>query len=339
MPGSATAATVLLVVFAATLAGTRAFRAFAIKAGIVANPNFRSLHERPKPRAAGIVFASVCLVTFALLWVRGAIDEQTARVLVAGGAVATICGLLDDLVQMRAIFQLLVQAALSAWVVWAAGAFALMDWLATPAWLTMAVVWFGFVWLMNVYNFMDGIDGMAGGGAVFFSGAAIVLMALTGNANPPLIVFGTIAAAVTAYLVFNLPPASLFMGSAGSLFLGFFFCGAIALSVAAGALSLWTWLVLFGYFAGDTTTTTVLRVFLTPRWYGEHRSHAYQNLARVGGSHRRVLYGVTAYHVLWLFPLALWSVRVPAAAPAAAALAFAPVIVWTYRYGPRLSSS
>jgi Fuc2NAc and GlcNAc transferase len=164
-------------------------------------------------------------------------------------------------------------------------------------------------------------------------------MALTGNANPPLIVFGTIAAAVTAYLVFNLPPASLFMGSAGSLFLGFFFCGAIALSVAAGALSLWTWLVLFGYFAGDTTTTTVLRVFLTPRWYGEHRSHAYQNLARVGGSHRRVLYGVTAYHVLWLVPLALWSVRVPAAAPAAAALAFAPVIVWTYRYGPRLSSS
>ena len=86
----------------------------------------------------------------------------------------------------------------------------------------------------------------------------------------------------------------------------------------AGDVSLWPWLIIFGYFAGDTTTTTILRMFVANKWYGEHRSHAYQNLARIWGSHLRVVRGVALYQLVWLLPLAVWSVLTPSIAPVAA---------------------
>jgi Fuc2NAc and GlcNAc transferase len=141
------------------------------------------------------------------------------------------------------------------------------------------------------------------------------------------------------FLLFNWPPASVFMGDSGSLFLGYC-CGVlIAKTVSDGQISLWTWLIIFGYFGGDTTTTTLLRISFIRRWYGAHRSHAYQNLARIWKSHLKVVWGVTLYHLLWLLPLAVWSCVMPSTAPLATSLAFAPVVFWTIRYGPRLSSS
>jgi Fuc2NAc and GlcNAc transferase len=111
----------------------------------------------------------------------------------------------------------------------------------------------------------------------------------------------------------------------------------MAYTVSRGYLSFWAWLVIFGYFVGDTTTTTVVRMFVADRWYGEHRSHAYQNLARVWRSHKRVVVDVTLYHVLWLFPLVLWMTFAPRNTPIAVVLALGPVVLWTLRYGPRFS--
>jgi Fuc2NAc and GlcNAc transferase len=153
------------------------------------------------------------------------------------------------------------------------------------------------------------------------------------------LILALLAACSLAFLVFNWPPASIFMGDSGSLFLGYSFGVLIAITVTSGIISVWTWLVVFGYFAGDTTTTTLVRILTIRRWYGDHRSHAYQNLARIWGSHLKVVRGVTLYHILWLLPLAIWSALVPPTAPLAAVLAFAPAVYWALRYGPRLSSS
>jgi len=180
---------------------------------------------------------------------------------------------------------------------------------------------------------------MAASGAVLISVTSILALLLAHADATLMLVFGLLAMCNLAFLLFNRPPASIFMGDSGSLFLGYCFGVLISQTVSLGQVSLWTWLVVFGYFAGDTTTTTLLRIWSVKRWYSAHRSHAYQNLARIWESHAKVVSGVTLYHLLWLLPLAIWSTLEPSTSPLAAALAFAPVIVWTLRYGPRLSST
>ena len=323
----------------ATLGGTRAYRALAIRRGIVANPNFRSLHERPIPRGGGIVFACVC-VTFvsAAAWL-APVGEGLFRALVIGGAAAAGFGFLDDVVHIRASIKFGVQGLLAAWVLVCVGERPLVHVPFVPETAEFAMSWLGLVWLMNLYNFMDGIDGMAASGAVLISATAILLAWVSAPDEALTLILSLVALCSLGFLVFNWPPASIFMGDAGSLFLGLSFGALIASTVSRGQIGVWSWLVMFGYFAGDTTTTTFLRILVAKKWYGEHRSHAYQNLARIGGSHLRVVRGVVIYHVVWLLPLALWSVLVPTAAPVAALLALGPVVAWTWRHGPLLSSS
>jgi Fuc2NAc and GlcNAc transferase len=322
-----------------TIAGTLVYRSFAIRRGIVAVPNFRSLHQRPLPRGGGIVFSLVCIAAVIGLSFTGTVDPRLMRALVAGGAVATVFGFVDDAMHVGPAVKLLVQMALAGWVLVCFDGKPLVDLPLTPKWLDVAVSWIGLVWLMNLYNFIDGIDGLAAMGAVSMSVISILVLLLSGADRSFVLILAALALCSFGFLIFNWPPASIFMGDSGSQFLGFYFGTLIAATMIHGDLGFWSWLVIFGYFAGDTTTTTLVRVFVTDKWYGEHRSHAYQNLARIWGSHLKVVKGVSLYHLLWLLPLAIWSVLTPPAAPVAAILAVAPVVLWTLRYGPRLSSS
>jgi Fuc2NAc and GlcNAc transferase len=332
--------TVLLgAAFVATFAGTWAYRSLAIRRGIVAEPNFRSLHEGKVPRGGGIVFSLVCIAIVIGLSRATDLDPNLVRAIVVGGTVAAAFGFFDDAYQIGPWLKLLIQATLAAWTLWSFSGRPLYDLPLTPEPVDLALSWLGLVWLMNLHNFIDGIDGLAASGAVLVSALAIVVLVLTRADAGLVATFGCIAACSAAFLVFNWPPASLFMGDAGSMFLGFCFGALMTATVTNGAIQLWTWLVMFGFFAGDTTTTTVVRMFVTDKWYGEHRSHAYQNLARLSGSHLKVVQGVWLYHLIWLLPLAILAARWPSSAPLAAVLAFGPVVVWTLRYGPRLSSS
>jgi Fuc2NAc and GlcNAc transferase len=335
----------LVTAFVSTLVGTWKYRSLAIRRAIVANPNFRSLHERPTPRGAGVVFAFVCILLTAALWLEGGVSSNLARAVIGGGAVAALIGFVDDTRHLPARWKLLTQAIVAAWILFCFDVQPLLHLPGILSGLDLALSWLGLVWLMNVYNFMDGIDGMAAAGAVFVSTASILAIGAAGidmrapSALGPELVLALLAVSTLAFLFFNWPPASVFMGDAGSLFLGVTFGALIANTILAGQMSLWTWSILFGYFLGDTTTTLAVRIFLTPRWYEEHRSHAYQNLARISSSHRSVVMGVSLYHVLWLLPLAVWSILSPATAPVAAILAFLPVVAWTLRHGPLRSNA
>lgn len=329
----------VLIAFAAVLTGTRAFARLAIARGIVANPNFRSLHERPMPRAGGIVFSTTFLLTATALGLVLGADRLLMATLIAGGAAASVFGLLDDLVQLRSSTQFAAQAVLAALALASGGGQAVVDVPWTPRWVDLMFNWAGFVWLLNAYNFMDGVDGMAAAGSVFFSLTVMLLLRFSGSDPAVTGLLAVFAASVLGFTFLNWPPASIFMGSAGSYFLGYSYCALMAYTVSHGYLSFWAWVVVLGYFVGDTTTTTVVRMFVADRWYGAHRSHAYQNLARVWRSHTRVVVGVTLYHVLWLLPLVLWMTVAPDATPIAVALALVPVVLWTLRWGPRFSSS
>jgi Fuc2NAc and GlcNAc transferase len=322
-----------------TVAVTRAYRAFAIRRGIVASLNFRSLHQRPVPRGGGIVFSTVCIAAVIGLSFTATVDPRLLRALVVGGVVAAGFGFVDDARHVAAPVKLFVQMALAGWVLVCFDGTPLVDVPLTPRWLDIGLSWMGLVWVMNLYNFIDGIDGLAAMGAVSISAISILVLLLVGADRSVVLVLTAVALCSAGFLVFNWPPASIFMGDSGSLFLGFYFGTLIAATLVNGDLSLWSWLIVFGYFAGDTTTTTLVRMFVADKWYGEHRSHAYQNLARIWDSHLKVVRGVALYQLLWLLPLAIWSVLAPSAAPVAALLALAPVVVWTLRYGPLLSSS
>ena len=139
--------------------------------------------------------------------------------------------------------------------------------------------------------------------------------------------------------MFNWPPARIFMGDSGSIFLGYIIGTLILLTIERSEVSIWTWFVMFGYFFADTTITQMMRLILVKKWYQAHRSHAYQNLARITESHLKVTFGIVLYHLVWLLPLTIWSLKQPNLSIFAAVLAVFPAMLFAIKYGPLESSS
>jgi Fuc2NAc and GlcNAc transferase len=142
-----------------------------------------------------------------------------------------------------------------------------------------------------------------------------------------------LSASILGFLVFNWPPAKIFMGDAGSNFLGFML-GALALITAStGLINLWGWLILLAIFIGDSTLTLLRRVKQGDKLYEAHRSHAYQILSRRWNSHVPVTLLVLCVNLIWLLPLA-WAASVwPAEGILLCLLAYAPLLWFMYQVG------
>lgn len=160
------------------------------------------------------------------------------------------------------------------------------------------------VWMLNLYNFMDGIDGIASAEAITtcLGGA---LAALIGGHTALIAPASLLAAATSGFLLWNFPPARIFMGDAGSGFLGLMLA-ALSIQASQAAPELfWSWLILLGVFVVDATYTLVRRMVRGERFYEAHRSHAYQFASRRHGRHLPVTVVIVAVNVLWLLPLSL----------------------------------
>lgn len=326
-------------VFLISGVGIYLYRRMAVKTGILANPNFRTLHEFPIPKGGGVVFALVFVVCIFVLWKINLLSEELFLILGVGGVAAALFGFLDDVYNIRTSRKLIVQICLSGWVLFWLNDGALFHIYGTTDIVMTSSLLLFLVWMINAYNFMDGIDGMAASGAFFVAGTLTLIMLFTNAASELAVLFFLLMACVGAFMVLNWPPARIFMGDAGSVFLGYTFGSFILVTVIRDEVSFWTWLVVFGYFFADTTVTQIARLILVKKWYGAHRSHAYQNLARITGSHLKITGGVTVYHFLWLLPLSLWTVLQPEMEVVATVLAVAPGLALAYKYGPVLSSS
>ena len=328
-----------LSIFVVNIIGVLIYKRIAIRLGILASPNFRTLHESSIPRGAGIVFSSIFVIGVFVLWNFNLLSEELLFILGFGGAMATLFGFVDDVYDIRASSKLLIQICLSIWMVNFLNEGALLSQAGLLSIIKVPLFIIFIVWMINAYNFMDGIDGMAISGA-FYVSSTLTLITLTTNGSSELaILFILLMTCAGAFMLFNWPPASIFMGDSGSIFLGYLFGSLILITVARGDLSLWTWLVIFGYFFADTTVTQIVRLILVKKYYKPHRSHAYQNLARITGSHFKVTSSVTLYHIIWLLPLSLWTVLKPDMEIIAAFLAVFPGLIIAYKYGPVLSSS
>ena len=234
-------------------------------------PNERSLHASPTPRIGGLGIMAGALPVLAM--------SGLPPVLPAVAALLAALSFVDDRrglpVALRFGAHLLAAAALAG--LWPA------PW---PGVMAAGAVMLGTVWMTNLYNFMDGSDGLAGGMAVCGFGACGLAARLAGDASLAAACLG-LAGAAAGFLWFNRHPARVFMGDAGSIPLGFL---AAAIGVAGwqrGAWPVWFQPVVFGPFVADATVTLLRRAWRGERVWQAHRSHYYQRLVQLGFGHAR----------------------------------------------------
>jgi len=256
-------------------------------------PNQRSLHARPVPRSGGIAMMAGVFSGFAIL--------QTPLVVVLPAAALVAVSHLDD------VYGLPIPARLGAQVAAAAGfAFGALPAAALPS-LVLIVI--GILWITNLYNFMDGSDGLAGGMTVAgfaFLGAG----AWMSGDDALLIECAIVAAAGAAFLPFNFPPARIFMGDAGSVTVGFLAALLSVLGWRDGDWPLWFPAAVFAPFVADSTVTLLRRIGAGERFWEAHNKHYYQRLVRMGWGHRRTALAEYAL-MLACGTTALWALREP----------------------------
>lgn len=298
----------LLAALVASWLLTGFLRRYALARNLMDIPNARSSHQLATPRGGGMAIVLSFLFLLPALFWGGRIDWSLLLALTgAGGCVAAI-GFLDDHGHMRARWRLLAHFLGAAWGLYCLGGLPPLEFFGETlylGWLGHILAAVYLVWLVNLYNFMDGIDGIAGNEAITVCLGGAFLFMFAGPKYDSWMVPALLLAAVAGFLVWNFPPARIFMGDAGSGFLGMAL-GLISLYAAAGTpVLLWSWVILLGVFVVDATVTLLRRVVRGERFYEAHRTHAYQYASRLLGEHKTVSVGVGVINLLWLLPLAL----------------------------------
>jgi UDP-N-acetylmuramyl pentapeptide phosphotransferase/UDP-N-acetylglucosamine-1-phosphate transferase len=276
--------------------------------GALDQPNPRSLHSRPVPRSGGLgVLLATALgmaATAAPIWLAAAV-----------GLVASLSWL-DDQKQLPILGRLTGHLVAAGIVAWGGG---LADWGVGA----MAAAVVGMVWMTNLYNFMDGADGLAGGMASFGFGALALAALAAGDADGALLA-GSIAAGAAGFLLFNFPPARIFMGDVGSIPLGFLAAALGLDGVRRELWPLWFPLLVFSPFIVDASVTLLRRALRGERFWQAHREHYYQRQVRMGWSHRRL--AVAEYALMVAMAALALALRKAPAAVQVAGLALAAAV-------------
>jgi Fuc2NAc and GlcNAc transferase len=321
---------IVIATFVLSALLTGAVRRLALSRGLLDVPNARSSHETPIPRGGGAAMVLTASAAWITLGLMGVIQAGIVAALAGGGIAIAVVGLLDDRSRLSARFRLSVHFAAALWaLLWLEGLppMRVGEHVIVFGWGGYILGALGIVWTLNLFNFMDGIDGIAASEAIFVVAGGI-LLAQVGDGHHAQQAAGlAFVAACCGFLLWNWPPARIFMGDVGSGFLGYVIAVLAVIEARDSTLALLVWLILGAVFFVDATVTLVRRLLRGERLHEAHRTHAYQWLVRRWGSHRRVTLTVLAVNVLWLLPLAALAVKSPAYAPFFVATALAPLIV------------
>ena len=286
---------------------TAGLRRYALARSVIDIPNARSSHTVPTPRGGGVAIVLTFLLVVVGLMLLGVGQLSVLVALAGGGGLIAVIGFMDDHGHIAARWRLLGHFLAAAWMLgWMGGLppLPLFGWSLDLGWLGGLLAAVYLVWLLNLYNFMDGIDGIASVEALCVCLGACLIYWLNGTtalAWGPLI----LAMAVLGFLYWNFPPARIFMGDAGSGFLGIAL-GVLSVQAAwQSSALLWVWLILLGVFIVDATFTLMRRLIRGDKVYEAHRSHAYQFASRQAGRHLPVTLAVIFINLVWLLPIAV----------------------------------
>lgn len=296
----------IIVGFLAAFSLTGYMRQYALKRNIIDNPNERSSHSIPTPRGGGVAVVISYLLGLTLLIYLGDISQHVGFTLIVAGFAIALLGFLDDHGHINALVRLAVHFLVAVAAVVSLGGFSevnLFNESIQLGWFANIIAILFLVWLLNLYNFMDGINGIASIEVITatVSMGAIYLLLASELSSQSLFL---LAACATGFLLWNFPKARIFMGDACSGFLGLVL-GILALIALKQDVALFcAWLICLGVFVVDATFTLIRRVINGHKMYDAHRSHAYQYASRKYNSHTVVTFGVLAINVVWLLPIA-----------------------------------
>ncbi len=313
---------------------TALVRRYALTTQLLDLPNERSSHTVPTPRGGGVAIVLSLLLLVLLMGALGFIEARLAVASIGAGSTIALLGFLDDRSSLPARWRFLGHAAAAAWVLWWMGRVPpvpVLGMLVDLSYAGPALCGLYLVWMVNLFNFMDGIDGIASIEAITTTLGGALLWWLAGSGTGWVVAL-LFAACVGGFLVWNFPPAKIFMGDAGSGFLGLMVA---LLSLWCGQATpalFWAWFILIGCFMADATTTLVRRVRRGERFHEAHRSHAYQYASRRVGRHLPVTLACGAINLLWLLPLAAAVALGRLDGTFGIVIAYAPLVWLAFRY-------
>lgn len=311
---------------------THVLRRYALHKSLLDIPNGRSSHTVATPRGGGVAIVVSYLVALVWMLSAGLMERDPFLAMFGAGVLIAALGFLDDHGHIAARWRLLGHFLAAAWALFWLGGLPAIDVFGmtlAPGLVVNVLAAFYLVWLLNLYNFMDGIDGIASVEAICVCIGAAIIYAMSGFATLmwlPLL----LACAVAGFLIWNFPPARIFMGDAGSGFLGIML-GCLSLQGAwISSQFLWVWLILLGVFIVDATVTLIRRLIRGDKVYEAHRSHAYQFASRRFGKHLPVTSAVGVINLCWLLPVAVGVARFGLDGALGVIIAYAPLLVLAF---------
>lgn len=271
---------------------------------ILAHPNERTLHARPTPQTGGLAVVGSVVISLILAASLLAIIEPEKPVLPKGMASGSlwivlsmllvfVVSFIDDCTGLPASLRLGVQAVAAGIVIGGVGL--TVSSVPIPGGPTLhlglaaiPVSALLLIWMANLYNFMDGMDGFAGG--MTFWGFGFLAYFGWQVQFPIMVIISTLVAlGALGFLLHNFPPARIFMGDAGSITIGFLAGTLMILGVREGIFDLWVPIMIFSPFILDATVTLTHRAFRRQKIWEAHREHYYQRVVLSGWSHRRTV--------------------------------------------------
>jgi Fuc2NAc and GlcNAc transferase len=297
----------VIIIFLSSILLTGIVRRFALKHAVMDEPNDRSSHSNPTPVGGGISISLCFLMGIILLAVCSIIPVNIAVALGGGGLLVSIVAWMDDYKNILPIWRGTFYLLAAVWALFWIDGFNSIDLgvyeIRNPYVLNLLAV-LGITWMTNLFNFMDGTDGIAGvqaSSTAFLSGVLFWISAQHGMAMLCFILM----AASSGFLVWNWPPARIFMGDVGSCLIGFSFGTLALIGEKTDSVPILLWIIMLAVFICDATLTLFRRMLQKKSWYSAHKSHAYQRFVQLGASHKKLALWVLFTNVVILWPLAL----------------------------------
>lgn len=298
---------ILLAIFCFSFGLTWFLRRYALAKNVLDIPNARSAHSVPTPRGGGLAFVFSILFSIPILNYFSVLTSDGSVALVSAGFFIAFLGFLDDHGHVSSLWRLIGHFFASTLALYWIGGLPtihIFSWVLPAGVFSNVLTVFYLVWLINLYNFMDGLDGLAAVEAISVCGSMALLYALCGQGSLVIIML-VLMMSIAGFLCWNFPPARIFMGDAGSGFLGFIL-GVLSIQAGTNALEFfWSWLILLGVFIVDATFTLFRRLVNSEKLYEAHSTHAYQYASRYFNRHLPVTMGVFLINIVWLCPIAL----------------------------------
>jgi Fuc2NAc and GlcNAc transferase len=300
-------------------------------------PNERSSHITPTPRGGGIAFVATSLIGFLLLLLNNALNGTELLALCCAGSIVAIAGHLDDRQKISGATVRLVLHAVSAIIlvvgVGIPSELAIFERTVNTGLVGSILGVVYLVWLLNLFNFMDGTDGIAASEAIFvlLAGAFLNYHVLSDANHSAAVV--VLAASTFGFILFNWSPAKIFMGDVGSGYLGIGVGGLSLFAANQDPELLWVWIILLAVFVSDATVTLIRRLLRKQKPHVAHRSHAYQHLAIRLNSHAIVALLVLAVNIAWLLPIAFLVADKQLAGTTGVIIAYVPLLIAALAFG------